>query len=95
MSDNDIRERCEACYSGRVQGVGFRYTVRRLATRFAVAGFVKNLSDGRVEVVAEGEAAEVRRFLDAIGAEMGYYIAEIRSTSGPATGRLEGFEIRF
>ena len=95
MSDNDIRERCEVYYSGRVQGVGFRYTVRSLATRFAVAGFVRNLADGRVEVVAEGEVTEVRRFLDAIETEMGYYIAEIQSTSGSATGRIEGFEIRF
>ncbi len=45
--------------SGRVQGVGFRYTAKGVAQRFAVTGFVRNLSDGRVELVVEGDAAEV------------------------------------
>ncbi len=49
--------------SGRVQGVGFRYTVLRIATRYDVAGTVRNLRDGRVEVDAEGSAAAVDAFL--------------------------------
>ena len=48
------RERRRIYYSGRVQGVGFRFSTQRLASGFAVAGSVKNLRDGRVEVVAEG-----------------------------------------
>ena len=59
-------ERLRALYTGRVQGVGFRDTAQRLAGRFAVSGFVRNLDDGRVELVAEGEPVEVNAFLDAI-----------------------------
>ncbi len=53
-------------YEGRVQGVGFRWTARNLAKEFDVTGTVKNLPDGRVELVAAGEAEEVNTFLDAM-----------------------------
>jgi len=89
------RERREAYYSGRVQGVGFRYTARSLATRFAVVGHVRNLPDGRVELVVEGTPEEVTAFLAAIRSEMGFYISGIQETAKPAAGRLHGFEIRF
>ncbi len=59
-------ERAFVIYSGRVQGIGFRYTCRQLAKGFSVTGFVRNLEDGRVELAAEGERDEVRAFLDAI-----------------------------
>jgi len=64
-------ERRHIFYEGRVQGVGFRFKVQRLASGFAVVGFVRNLDDGRVEVAAEGEPAELDRFAAAIGREMG------------------------
>lgn len=57
-------------YSGRVQGVGFRATCRRLAAGFAVRGGVRNLADGRVELIAAGERAEVERFLAAVAQAM-------------------------
>ena len=63
------KERRRILYSGRVQGVGFRFTARRLASRFAVEGFVRNLDDGRVELVAEGPAEEVLGLLDEVGRE--------------------------
>ena len=53
-------------YEGRVQGVGFRYTVKNLARGFDVVGTVRNLADGRVELLAAGEADEVEDFLAAI-----------------------------
>ena len=53
-------------YEGRVQGVGFRFTVKHIATGFDVVGFVKNLPDGRVELQAGGDGDEVMAFLDAI-----------------------------
>lgn len=54
-------------YSGRVQGVGFRYTVKRIASGFEVTGWVRNLPDGRVEMqVMAGDAAELSAFLDAV-----------------------------
>lgn len=95
MSDHSNQERREIYYSGRVQGVGFRYTVRSLAARFDVSGFVRNLSDGRVQLVVEGTAAEVRRFLDTVASEMGSYIADSRSTTESASGGFQEFEIRF
>jgi len=54
------------CYSGRVQGVGFRATTSALARSFQVSGWVRNLSDSRVELHAEGGKAEVERFLQAV-----------------------------
>ena len=53
-------------YEGRVQGVGFRFTVKQIARGFDVIGWVRNLDDGRVELQATGDAAEVDAFLDAI-----------------------------
>ena len=95
MSGEATAERHEVYYSGRVQGVGFRYTVRWVAKRFAVTGFVKNLPDGRVHLVAEGRPEELRRFLDAVDAEMGHYVVHRQEQAGAATGRFQGFEIRF
>ena len=80
-------------YSGRVQGVGFRYTARRIAGGFAVAGFVRNLASGDVELVAEGEADEVQRFLDAIASRMAGYIREQQVSDAPASS-VSGFDIR-
>jgi len=88
-------QRCEVYYSGRVQGVGFRYTVRSLATGFRVTGFVRNLRDGRVEVVAEGLPDELQQFLDAIGREMGRFISQTQQTARPASGEFASFDVRF
>ena len=95
MSEEAAGERREVYYSGRVQGVGFRYTVRMLAARLAVTGFVKNLPDGRVQLVAEGQPEEVRRLLEAVDAEMGRYVTGTQEEAGPATGRFPGFDIWF
>jgi acylphosphatase len=93
VSQGDRQQR-EVYYAGSVQGVGFRYTVRSLARGFEVIGFVRNLPDSRVQLVAEGEVAEVDAFLDAVKAEMGYCIGDIEERARPATGRFQGFEIR-
>jgi acylphosphatase len=53
-------------YEGKVQGVGFRWSVRQIANGFDVTGSVRNLRDGRVELQVTGEEREVRAFLDAI-----------------------------
>ncbi len=53
-------------YSGRVQGVGFRYTVKSVVLGYDVLGIIRNLPDGRVELIAEGELDELEEFLQAV-----------------------------
>lgn len=80
-------------YRGRVQGVGFRYTARRIAQGYAVSGFVRNLADGRVELVVEGQPAELDRFLAEIVASLESNIHDVQSSISPATGQFPSFEI--
>lgn len=61
-------------YSGRVQGVGFRYQTSQLAKYYTIIGYVKNLHDGTVEVVCAGEAAQVEGFLHQIATHLKRYI---------------------
>lgn len=85
--------RRQVLYSGRVQGVGFRATVQFLAREFAVTGWVKNLPDGRVEMIVEGMAEEMDRFMGAIAKQMGRNIREVAVTESEATGEFSGFYI--
>lgn len=87
-------ERREVHYSGRVQGVGFRYTTREIAGRFNISGYVENLSDGRVHLVVEGEATEIERFLAAIDRRLARYIADIETKNRSVTGEFADFSIR-
>jgi acylphosphatase len=89
-------ERRRVTYTGRVQGVGFRATCRWLARGFEVVGHVRNLPDGRVEVVAEGEPAEIDRFTEAVHRELGGFIrsADVQ-TEPPGYAPLESFTVRF
>ena len=89
------RERRCVHFSGRVQGVGFRYTCQSLARDFDVAGFVCNLPDGRVQLVVEGESQEVDSFLTAISREMGSYIRDVNTESEPLSAlTVSGFTVR-
>lgn len=87
-------ERVTAFFSGRVQGVGFRYHTQHLASGFEVQGYVRNLSDGRVEVTAEGEGAEIDRFLQTIReSRLGRNIERFDQKRSAATGQFSGFII--
>ena len=81
-------------FRGRVQGVGFRYTTRRIAQRFAVTGYVQNLPDGQVLLIVEGEQEEVDSFVAAVRQAMRSYIRGVTSDILPASGNFAGFEIR-
>lgn len=86
--------RREVYYSGRVQGVGFRFTVRSLAADYAVTGYVRNLPDGRVELVVEGPPDEVAGLLDEVRRTFSRYIRDAQETDVSPSGRFTGFEIR-
>jgi acylphosphatase len=94
MDPKPANERRTVHYQGHVQGVGFRYTVQRIAAGHAVTGYVQNLADGRVHMVAEGRAQELDGFLETIRDEMAQYIRNINADSSPATGEFDDFEIR-
>jgi acylphosphatase len=83
-----------AVYSGRVQGVGFRYAVQELAADFDVNGYVRNVLDGTVEVLAEGVADDVAKFLAAIERRMAGYIRDKSIQDAPSPGK-KGFQIRY
>ena len=87
--------RLTAVFSGDVQGVGFRYTAIHLAQGFNVSGYVRNTSDDRVELVAEGERAELERFLGAVQRKMLGYVRQTDAQWAQATGEFRGFTIRF
>ena len=88
------RSRLSVLYSGRVQGVGFRFTVKMTATGFEVTGTVRNLPDGRVELVAQGAPEELDAFRRAIqDSEVGRFIRQEEATWGEASGEFRGFEI--
>jgi acylphosphatase len=90
------RKRMLIHYSGRVQGVGFRYTVREVACGYEVTGFVRNMPDGRVELVAEGDEAELKEFVTGIrDGGLAGYIRNEEMHWMPATGEFAGFDIRF
>ena len=88
------RERLNVFYSGRVQGVGFRFTVKMVAHEFDLTGTVRNLPDGRVEMIAEGERAELEQFLKAIqDSEVGAFIRNEEKTWAEVKNEFSGFDI--
>jgi acylphosphatase len=80
-------------YEGRVQGVGFRYTAQELAEGAAVAGHVRNLPNGSVELVVQGEPASVDAYLSALAARMASYIERSTVREEPP-GNYTDFRIR-
>jgi acylphosphatase len=81
--------------SGRVQGVGFRYFARRVATRLGISGWVRNLPDGAVEAVADGSPDALARFQEELRSGPTLAVVErVRATDGDPTEALAGFEIR-
>jgi acylphosphatase len=86
--------RLHCYYSGRVQGVGFRYTVKNLAIQYNVSGYVRNLPDGRVELVMEGPDTELEQLAQAVADRMAGYIRAVDKLTLPATGEFSHFTIR-
>ncbi len=87
--------RYEITFSGRVQGVGFRWTACRVADRHDVSGWVRNEPDGSVRCVAEGEAAELDRFVREVQDAMEGLIKDIHVSEVSPQCDLDGFDIRY
>ncbi|MBI2104530.1 MAG: acylphosphatase [Candidatus Omnitrophica bacterium] len=91
-----MQQRVHVFYSGRVQGVGFRMTAEETAKSLGVMGWVKNLRDGRVEIVAEAEEAALKRFLEAVqNGPMKNFIQRADISWSGATEAFDDFEIRY
>ena len=81
---------------GRVQGVGFRYFSQRAAISSNLTGFVRNLSDGNVEIVLEGENQNINHFINSIRHDHPYArVLNINQNELPFTGNFESFQIKY
>lgn len=81
-------------FTGHVQGVGFRYAVLQVAREYEVTGYVRNLADGRVMLEAEGTAADVAAFVEAVQEKMHGYIRKVERSAGLRAAQFSGFGIR-
>ena len=81
-------------FTGRVQGVGFRYAALQAAMEFEVSGTVCNLADGRVQLEAEGRAAEVAAFVAAVEERMHGHIRTTERTAQKRPAQFRGFALR-
>jgi len=90
-----MKQQAHVFYVGRVQGVGFRYTAEETARRAGVTGWVRNRTDGRVELVAQGEEGVVRAFLNDMRAgPMNAYIEQVEVSWSDPTEDFSRFDIR-
>jgi acylphosphatase len=81
-------------FAGRVQGVGFRYTARNIALQYDVRGYVRNLADGRVELVLEGTEPQIDRVVEELRRKMSCFVRGVTMHNEPATGEFDQFSIR-
>ena len=82
--------------SGMVQGVGFRFFTCRVAAKYPLVGYVRNLPDGDVEVVAEGKKEVVRSFMDEVARGPSYSrVIGIKTFSEQPTGQYRSFGVKY
>ncbi len=82
-------------FTGRVQGVGFRYTAHHIAGRYNVTGYVRNLPDGTVEMLIQGPAQDVENCLREVQDEFSGYIRDTRDEPVPYNPRYTDFRVAF
>lgn len=96
MDYSDImKKQVHAYYRGTVQGVAFRFTARDIAGDLGISGWVKNLRNGQVEVVAEAEEEILKEFLSKINKYFAGYIKDVDIQWSNATDEFKDFAIRF
>lgn len=88
-------KRVHIFFSGYVQGVGFRYTARRIAQTLGAVGWVKNCYDGRVELVAEEEEQVLQQLLNELNRAFEGYVKNAEVIWEDGTGEFTSFSIRF
>ncbi|MCK9571717.1 MAG: acylphosphatase [Candidatus Omnitrophica bacterium] len=88
-----MRKQAHLYYSGKVQGIGFRFTARKIADTLNVSGWVKNSPDGRVEILAEGEEPDLKNFLSQIHRLLGSYITEESAQWSQPSGDFTDFQV--
>ena len=82
-------------FKGRVQGVGFRYTTHRTASRYDLTGIVRNLPDGSVEAIMQGTDASIQACMDEIKDSFGGYIRDTQITGQPVNPQYRDFRITY
>ncbi|OIO38355.1 MAG: hypothetical protein AUJ72_02710 [Candidatus Omnitrophica bacterium CG1_02_46_14] len=91
-----VSHRAHVFYAGRVQGVGFRYTAEKIALEIGLVGWVKNLPDNRVEIVCEGSAVQIQKFLEGIKTSfLGPYIKKVTCNWEKPIGQFKDFSVEF
>jgi acylphosphatase len=89
------RQRLDAVVHGRVQGVGFRFLVVRVATELGLGGWIANEPSGRVRCVAEGPRDSLERLLQVLGeGPRGAHVDRVDATWSEAMGEFSGFDVR-
>lgn len=82
-------------YSGRVQGVGFRYTAQRIALRCELSGYVRNMPDGSVELFVQGRAEDVKECMMDLSETFGAGIQDTKAIDAQWNRNYEGFSITY
>lgn len=93
LSNSKIMTRWHLYFSGRVQGVGFRFTCHQVARQFGLFGWVRNLSDGRVEMLVEGSGGDLADAIDQIRNDTYGEIHDMFKEESAATGEFGSFRI--
>ena len=88
-------KRFHAYFSGRVQGVGFRFTAQSIANDLKISGWVRNTDDGRVEVAAQGPEKRLGDFLSKLKGYFGRYITDIDIDWEQILDEENDFQIKF
>ena len=97
-----MKKQLHIYYSGKVQGIGFRYAVQDIANQQNVCGWVRNLSDGRVEILVEAEEGVLSDFLAQVNQHFSQHIKEVHVEWQPAyrqagrqSGEFRDFQVLF